>query len=300
MAVALLLAHAGVRIDAITVVNGMAHVDAGARTMGRLLDLAGRQDVPVFAGRGQPLHGNHEFPAEWRKSSDNFPILSIFPLRQPEHMPAADYLLKHLSSAREPVRILALGPLTNLAEALRRDRSIARHISEIVIMGGAVRVPGNLPGGGVFHTVNNTAEWNMYIDPEAARIVFHSGIPIRLIALDATNQVKIGAEFLMQFAEAPHSRLGAVVLGVLQTEHDIIDQGIFYAWDPLAAAALLKPAIVKAVPMHIEILQNPPEEGRTAATPGQANAYVAIDADGNAFRALFLSSFESGQAATAP
>ncbi len=66
------------------------------------------------------------------------------------------------------MRILALGPLTNLAEALERDRSIAANIREIVIMGGAVRVPGNLQDGGVFHTNNSTAEWNMFVDPLAA------------------------------------------------------------------------------------------------------------------------------------
>src|SRR5579859_7348082 len=71
MAVALLLSQPGVTIDGITVVNGLAHVDAGARNMGRLLDLAGRKRVPVFAGRSQPLRGTAEFPAEWRKIADD-------------------------------------------------------------------------------------------------------------------------------------------------------------------------------------------------------------------------------------
>jgi pyrimidine-specific ribonucleoside hydrolase len=300
MAVALLLAQPSVKIDAITVVNGMAQVDAGARNMGRLLDLAGRHYVPLFAGRDHPLRGNHEFPAEWRKISDSIPILSIFPTRLPEREPAADYLVEHLRGAREPVQILALGPLTNLAEALDRDPAIARHISEIVIMGGAVRVPGNLPDGGVFHTKNSTAEWNMYIDPMAASIVFRSAIPIRLIALDATNKVHIGPQFLRQFESLPLTPLGGVVAGVLQADRETIEQGIFYAWDPLAAAALLKPSIVKTAPMHIDISQNPPEEGRTAVTSGHANAQVAVDADGDAFRAFFIASFESPKAAKAP
>jgi inosine-uridine nucleoside N-ribohydrolase len=291
MAVALLLSQPGVRIDAITVVNGLAHVDAGARNMGRLLDLAGRKSVPVYAGRNTPLRGNNEFPAEWRKISDDFPILKIVPPRRPEHKPAADYLAQHLRNAPTPVRILALGPLTNIAEALERDRSIARNIREIVIMGGAVRVPGNLQDGGVFHTNNSTAEWNIFIDPMAARIVFRSGVPIRLIALDATNKVKIGSEFLLEFAEKPHSPLGAIVAGVLEADRESIDQGIFYAWDPLAAAALLRPSIMKTAPMHIEIKEDAPEEGRTIAAPGKPNAKVAVDADADAFRSLFLESF---------
>ncbi len=189
MAVALLLSHPNVAIDAITVVNGVAHVDAGARNMGRLLDLAGRKRVPVFAGRNTPLRGTAEFPAEWRKIADDLPGVALPPAsRPPETRRAADYLVERLKNARTPVQILALGPLTNIAEAMERDLPWLHNIREIVLMGGAVRVPGNLQDGGVFHTKNSTAEWNIFIDPLAASIVFRSGVPIRLIALDATNQ----------------------------------------------------------------------------------------------------------------
>jgi len=301
MAVALLLSHPSVTIDAITVVNGLAHVDAGARNMGRLLDLAGRKQVPVFAGRNAPLRGAAEFPAEWRKISDDLPGVPLPPAtRLPETRRAADYLVERLRRATEPVQILALGPLTNIAEALQRDRSMAAHIREIVIMGGAVRVPGNLQDGGVFHTNNSTAEWNIFIDPLAARIVFRSGVPIRLIALDATNKVKIDSEFLLEFAEKSHSALGAVVAAVLHADQEAIDQGIFYAWDPLAAAALLRPGIVKTAPMHIEIKEDAPEEGRTIASPGKPNARVAVDADAAEFLALFLRSFVRNEKFTVP
>jgi pyrimidine-specific ribonucleoside hydrolase len=299
MSVALLLSYPTVRIDAITVVNGLAHVDAGARNMGRLLDLAGRKHVPVFAGRDAPLRGHAEFPAEWRRISDDPPGVSLPPAaRSPEPKRAADYLVERLRDAREPIQILALGPLTNIAEALERDRSIAGNIREIVIMGGAVRAPGNLRDGGVFHTENSTAEWNMFIDPMAAGIVFRSGVPIRLIALDATNKVHIGPEFLRQFEAKALTPLGRVVAEVLHADRETIDAGIFYAWDPLAAAALLRPSLVKTVPMHIEIKQDAPEDGRTIALPGEPNAKVAVDADADTFRALFLESFAPSKAAT--
>jgi inosine-uridine nucleoside N-ribohydrolase len=292
MAVSLLLSHPNVTIDAITVVNGLAHVDAGARNMGRLLDFAGRKKVPVFAGRNNPMSGSAEFPGEWRKLSDDLPGVPLPPAsRAPETKRAADYLVERLRNARAPVQILALGPLTNLAEAIERNRSVAAHISEIVLMGGAVRVPGNLQDGGVFHTNNSTAEWNIFIDPLAARIVFQSGVPIRLIALDATNKVHIGPEFLREFKSKAHSPLGRIVAGVLEADRETIAAGIFYAWDPLAAAALLQPGIVKTVAMHIDILQDAPQAGRTMESPGKPNVNVAIDADAAAFRALFLESF---------
>ena len=292
MAVALLLAHPRIRIDAITVVNGTAHVTAGVRNMERLLDLAGRKDVPVFAGRNEPLRGHAEFPAEWRRISDDLPGVSLPPAsRAPESRHAAEYLAERLRSATEPVRILALGPLTNIAEALERNPGISSHIRELVFLGGAVYARGNLQDGGVFHTKNSTAEWNIYVDPFAAGIVFRSGVPIRMIALDATDQVKIGPDFVREFKARARSPLGRVVAQVLEADREVIAQGFFYAWDPLAAAALLRPGIVKTAALHIEIREEGPQQGRTAATPSAPNAQVAIGADGAAFRTMFLESF---------
>ena len=288
MAMAFLLSQAGVRIEAITIANGLAHVGAGARNVARLLELAGRRDVPVFAGRGEPLRGKAEFPPEWRKISDELPGVTLpAASRQPEARPAADYLMERLKQTGRPVRILALGPLTNLGEALRREPSGAKAIAEIVAMGGAVRVPGNLGDGDVFKTSNKTAEWNMFVDPMAARIVFGSGAKMRLIALDATNTVPIDAAFLRDFESRAHTPLARFVAQVLRSDHDTIEQGIFYAWDPLAAVALLYPGVVKAMPMHIEVRQDPPEDGRTEQAAGPPNARVALQADGAEFRRVF-------------
>jgi len=293
MAIAFLLAHPGVHIEAITIANGLAHVDAGARNLVRLLELSGRKDVPVFRGRSTPLRGAAEFPAEWRKTSDELPGVTLpNASRQPEPKRAAEYFLDRLKDRSHPVRILALGPLTNLAEALQRDPSIAATIREIVIMGGAVRVPGNLADGDFFKTNNKTAEWNIFVDPLAARIVFRSGIPIRLIPLDATNKVRIDIAFLREFQSVAKSPLAKFVAQVLETDRKFIEDGYFYAWDPLAAAALLHPGVVNASRMHIDVRQDPPEDGRTVQTPGRANTEVALDADATAFRKVFREAFE--------
>ncbi|HLG95089.1 MAG TPA: nucleoside hydrolase [Bryobacteraceae bacterium] len=294
MAIAFLLAHPNVKIDAITVVNGLAHVDAGARNVARLLALAGRTDVPVFAGRGEPLRGMAEFPAEWRTISDELPGVTALPTaqRKTEVRPAADYLIDRLRQPNRPVRILALGPLTNLAEVLKREPSAVTAIEEIVIMGGALRVPGNLADGGLFKTSNKTAEWNMFIDPLAAQIVFRSGVKIRLIPLDATNTVPIGAEFLRDLESRARSPLGRFVGQVLKSDHEMIEQNLFYAWDPLAAAALLRPGIADSIPLRVEVVQDPPEQGRSIAAVGRPNARVALRADAAEFRRLFLDAFK--------
>ena len=293
MAISFLLAHPSVHIEAITVANGLAHVDAGARNLVRLVELSTRRNIPVFAGRGTPLRGNAEFPAEWRKISDELPGVTLpASSRQPEPRKAADYLVERLRNQKRPVRILALGPLTNLAEALKREPSIAGNIQEIVIMGGAVRVPGNLADGDLFKTPNKTAEWNIFVDPLAAGIVFRSGIPIRLIPLDATNKVPIDVAFLRDFAASARSPLGRFVTQVLESDKKSIEDGYFYAWDPLAAVALLHPTVVKTSRLHIDVLQDSPQDGRTAQVPGPPNAAVALDADPAAFRRIFLQAFQ--------
>jgi pyrimidine-specific ribonucleoside hydrolase len=289
MAIAFLASQPDVRIEAVTVVNGLAHPAAGAKNIVRLLDLAGRKDIKVFAGRDTPIKGEAEFPAEWRKISDDLPGVTLpAASRQPESKRAADYLVERLREKNRPVRILALGPLTNLAEALKREPSAVDAIEELVIMGGALRVPGNLGDGGVFKTQNTTAEWNMFIDPLAARIVFRSGIPIRLIPLDATNKVPVDSAFLAKFQAGARSPLAQVVEQVLASDRAFIEGGFFYAWDPLAAVALLHPAVVKTTKLHIDVRQDAPEEGRTVQAPGRPSALVALDADGAAWRKLFL------------
>jgi inosine-uridine nucleoside N-ribohydrolase len=287
LAIAFLLSHPSVRIDAITIANGLAHVDAGARNMARLVELSGRKNLPVFAGRPTPLKGAAEFPAEWRKIADDLPgVVLPSASRPPEPKRAADFLIEHLKERR--VRILALGPLTNLAEALQREPSVAQSIEEIVIMGGAVRVPGNLGDGGAFKTENKVAEWNTFVDPWAARIVFQSHIPILLIPLDATNRVPIDLAFLGEFQAKARSPLGRVAAQVLEADREMIQGSYFFAWDPLAAVALLHPEVVKTSRLQIEVQ----DDGRTAQKPGSPNADVALDADGSRFRALFLQAFE--------
>jgi pyrimidine-specific ribonucleoside hydrolase len=290
MAIAFLLARPDIRVEAITVVNGEAHVHAGGTNVLRLLELAGRHDVPVFLGRDAPLTGNAEFPAEWRRVSDDLPGVTLpEPTRAIETQSALEYLSKRLADATHPVQILATGPLTNLAEAFARSPRAARTIRQLVIMGGAVHVPGNLGDGGMMQTNNSTAEWNIFVDPGAAKTVFASGAPIRLVALDATQRVPIDMALLEQFKSGAHAPLAEFVSQVLETNREMIRQGFYFAWDPLAAVALANPTVVTFRPMAIEISENPDELGRTIEVKkARANVQVGIDANGLRFREIFM------------
>ena len=295
MAIAFLLSHRDVRIEAITIANGLAHVGAGASNVVRLLDLAGHREIPVYIGSERPLRGNAEFPAEWRRNADLLPGVQL-PKggRKPEPRPAADYLADRLRESGKPARILALGPLTNLAAALRRIGAAPGSVERIVIMGGAIDVPGNLGDGGAFKTANKTAEWNIFVDPLAADIVFRSGIPLCLVALDATNEVKIDQTFLNEFRASRLTRLGQFVSQVLATEEPMIHDGTFYAWDPLAGASLVDAAVLKTKPLRIEIRQSGNEMGRTVRlAAGASNGDVALGANAEEFLKIFLKTFRN-------
>ncbi len=290
MAIAFLLSRPDIHVEAITIENGMAHVPAGGRNVLRLLALAGRDDVPVFLGRESPLSGSHEFPAEWRRDSDELPGIYLPPpARSVDSRSAADYLLKRLSDAVHPVQVLALGPLTNLGEVFSRTPRVAHTGRQLVILGGAIGVSGNLGDGGFFKTSNVAAEWNMFIDPVAAKIVFTSGAPIRLVPLDATQRVPIDMALLEQIESRAGAPLANFVAQALDMVREQIRQGFYFAKDPLAATVLANPAVVTFRPLAIEISDKPEEVGRTVEVKkGRPNVQVAIDADPLRFRDVFM------------
>ncbi len=295
MAISYLLAGGEVDIRAITVVNGLCHVEQGAKNVLGLLELAGRRTIPVFIGESHPLVGSAAFPEEWRRLSDEVPGMELPQSTQsPENRSAVEYLGREmrLPPGGPSLRILALGPLTNIARALDASLERPRGIRSIVIMGGAITVPGNLGDGGVFKTANRSAEWNMYIDPLAAKRVLAAGLPIELVPLDATNRVPIDSAFIRSFSKKAATPLGKFVSHLLASEQKLIDQNAFFAWDPLAAVVLAHPGVAGFADYHLEIGMKPPAEGRTQAIPQRSpNARVAMDADAAAFVRLFGNAF---------
>jgi inosine-uridine nucleoside N-ribohydrolase len=292
IAIAFLLSRKDVRIEAIVTVNGLAHACKGAENILRLLELAGRTAIPVYAGRSKPEVGGAEFPSEWRRESDE---LTGVPLpaaaRRPESEDGVDFLIRRFSSG-PPVRVLALGPLTNIAAALARAPSAARRVEEIAIMGGAIAVPGNIGDGGFFKSENKTAEWNLFADPRAAQRVFTSAMKLRLVPLDATNRVPIDAHFVRDFDALPLTPLGRFVSAIFGLAQTSISGGYYFAWDPLAAAVIVDPRAAKFRPLSIDVRIAAPEEGRTVPVPGAyPNAEVAVSADPARFRRLFFAAF---------
>jgi inosine-uridine nucleoside N-ribohydrolase len=302
LALAFLLGRRDVHIEAITVVNGLCHVPDGVTNVLRLLQLAGHQEIPVYAGSTAPLAGNATFPAAWRKDTDTLPGVTLPALTEkPQAESATSFLTRRLGDARRPVRILALGPLTNIGAVLRVESWGVQAIQEIVIMGGALNVAGNLGDGGYFITSNTTAEWNFYMDPLAASIVFSSGASIRLIPLDATIQVPIKTELLDALTTNGKTPLEKFAAEVLGTQKKSIAEGIYFAWDPLAAVALANSNVVSTTAMSISITEYGAQTGRSVATPLKPpNAQVAMTANAALFRRDFLEALATPPPTPAP
>jgi inosine-uridine nucleoside N-ribohydrolase len=283
LALAYLLSLPDTRIEAITVVHGLADVREGARNIRRLLHLAGRSEIPVFEGEQRPLEGHRPFPAVWRAVSNRLPGVDLPDVqRSGSDENAVEFLKRRLRDSANRVRILALGPLTHIALVLEE-------VSDLVIMGGAVTVKGNLSAGNPERAANDVAEWNIYCDPHAAQAVFNSRIPTLLIPLDATMHVPITRGFVEGFGTRTLTPLGRMVSQILDAALPYVDQHAYFAWDPLAAVALRDPAVVTARRGSLEVVTRGGNIGQTRLVKWDPDCMlsIAIDADARRFTGDF-------------
>jgi purine nucleosidase len=284
IAISLLLRSPSVRVRGIAICPGNSYLDSATRATQLFLERLGARDIPVAQGHSD---GTNPFPAKWR--SDAARVLGVPQLAsisaKSNPVVSADaphFLAKTLSGGRE-YAILETGPLTNVADALRVDPSIKKHISRIFVMGGAVRVKGNVEQKG--H--DGSAEWNFFNQPQAAAEVIRSGIPITLVSLDATNRTPLTRAFLDRLARQPSaaSQLAAqswrLVVEAFGNEQ-------YYFWDTLTAATLLDPSVVKTERLKIRVITTGASQGRTVEDPGGAPVDVALDTNRERVEQMFL------------
>ncbi|HEU4744611.1 MAG TPA: nucleoside hydrolase [Anaerolineales bacterium] len=284
-----LLSHPNVDVRAITVAGtGESHCEPGVRTALGLVAVSGKEDIPVACGREVPLAGNHEFPAQWRKAADEAYGVSMPTGGAASSLSASDLIIDMLQNAEEPITIFAVGPLTNIAEAIQKEAGVAANIQEIYIMGGAVNVEGNVGNSGV-GIQNEHAEWNIYIDPMAANIVFNSGIPIILVPLDATDDVPVTRNFYQTLEKHRDTPAAALVYEMLTANLDFVDSGGFQFWDSLTAAIFTDPSIAKFEDRELTVVEEEgPESGRTKLVSGGSKIKVVRSADRKTFEQILL------------
>jgi inosine-uridine nucleoside N-ribohydrolase len=284
-----LLSHPNVNLEAITVSGtGESHCGPGVSHALGLVTLSGHKAIPVACGRETPLAGNHAFPAEWRQAVDNAYGVQIPTGGEASNLNASDLIIDILQKSNEAITIVAVGPLTNIAEALQKAPEISTRIREIYIMGGAVQAKGNVGNSGV-GIQNEYAEWNIYIDPLAANIVFKSGIPIILIPLDATDDVPITRNFYQALEKNRNTPTAKIVYDLLTANLDFVDSGGFQFWDSLTSATFTDQSIVNFEELNLSVVEGEgPESGRTKQDANGAKIKVAMSADPKKFEKLFL------------
>lgn len=285
VAILYLLQRADISVQAITVSGtGLTHCNPGVENASGLATLAGYADMPVACGRETPLEGAHAFPDDWRTAVD-----SLFGtgMNVPEGKnPAAgetavSLLTAAISSLPQKATVLLLGPMTNLADLLQNYPQAKNNIEAIYAMGGAVHVAGNL---GAVVPANKAAEWNIYIDPHAAQIVFESGIPVILVPLDATNQVPVTADFF-PLTQASHLTPEATwVFDLFSAARGHLLSGGEYFWDPLTAAILAGEGLATYEQNTLCVVeQEGPQSGQIVIKAGCPSTRVAVKAEYAAF-----------------
>jgi purine nucleosidase len=283
-AVALLLAFASPELDvrAVTAVAGNVPLDLTAANARRICQLAGRGDVPVHAGCARPLlvpleTAEHVHGESGLAGAD---LLEAAAANAPGH--AVDVMIEHVLASPGAITIAALGPLTNLATAIDKEPGFAPAIGSIVLMGGAVE------GG----NVTPHAEFNVYVDPHAAAIVFDAGAPLTMIGLDVTRRAVATAARVAAIG-AIGTPAAEAVAGMLSLH---LDRGPGptaeiggLVHDACVTAYLVRPDLFTARSMAITVETTDPERrGKTVADTAGApvNADVVLDIDADGFFAL--------------
>jgi len=283
-AIAILLALASPELDLIgvTTVAGNQTLEKTTANAIRVLDFAGRPDVPVAAGAPAPLERELRVAAAVHGESGlDGPDLPP-PAREPLPAHAVDFIAERIVRSDRPVTLVPTGPLTNVALLLRRRPGAARQVERVVLMGGAL-------GRG---NVTAAAEFNIWADPEAAAAVFSSGLDVTMVGLDVTHRALV----LPEHAEALRGsgRVGRLIAELLDFYGRVhLDSGFAGSpvHDALALASVARPELLVTEARRITVLLEPDEErGRTVAEESDdARVKAAVDVDSGAFVELLLS-----------
>jgi purine nucleosidase len=317
-ALAILLALRSPELDVvgITTVAGNVPVDQGTRNALAIVERVGAK-VPVVAGAERPLAGRLT-TATLFHGSDGLGDLGIAPAQaRPSRTDAATFLSEAVRGD-QPVTVVALGPLTNLAVACGMDPDWPRRVHQVIVMCGAVAVPGN---------VTAVAEANCYADPEAAAIVLESGAPVLMVPLDVTMRAALSRERFERSRPESPNEAGAVGLACALLDYYLamasrVGSATAALHDPLAVAVACAPDLVASRRLRVDVeLDGSLTRGQTVVwrselrervesrgdyddvvgiEPVEGNVNVALEVDAGRFLDLFLERVLSAPSSAGP
>jgi inosine-uridine nucleoside N-ribohydrolase len=292
MAILLAAANPAIELAAVTTVAGNQSLEKVTLNARRVCSVAGIRGVPIAAGCERPLvrdrveaesiHGTSGLDGpEWPD-----------PEVEADGRHAVDLMIELAMTGERPLTIVAVGPLTNVATALRREPRLAGRLERIVLMGGAIGLGNWTPA----------AEFNIYADPEAAEVVFGAGAPVTMVPLEVTHQALATPDVLARIDAlgTPVARIAATLLRYFaETYERVFGFPAPAVHDPCAVAAVVDPSIVTTRPMNVAIdVRSELSYGRTVCdvygTTGRpVNAEVGTALDADRFWALMIAALAS-------
>ncbi len=309
-AILMALGSPELEVLALTTTFGNASVETCTNNARRVLAAAGRSDIPVYMGAGKPLlrpanagwashiHGGDGLGGVVGDSgSTGSPPTDVLepPVADPRGKHAAVAIAEAVTGSPGEVTVLALGRMTNMALALSLEPRMARSVREVVVMGGAVTVPGN---------VSRVATANIHEDPEAASILYRSGAAIVQVGLDVCNHATVSPAQLEVIAalDSPGARLLSEATAQLREAYIRMgrigpEEGVRYN-DMPAAGYAIDPGLFKSRAAHVEIeTHSELTRGQTVAdwNAAEPNTRVCLEVDAEALTALFVERLGRGR-----
>ncbi|MCY4447385.1 MAG: nucleoside hydrolase [Chloroflexi bacterium] len=259
------------RVEGVTTVGGNASLTDTTDNAIRLVEYLDeeRGAIPVAVGADRPVHGSftHAYHVH---GAGGLGVRLPAPTLKPHAMSAVEFICDRALQAVQPLTVIALGPLTNVAAALGSRPDLVDALAEVVVMGGAFEAPGN---------ITPHAEFNIHEDPEAANAVFASGVLVTVVGLDVTRQTSMHRRDGPRWfeGESRSAELGNRILADRFQERADLQE--FYLHDPLAVAATIDPDILTSRPAQVSVVTEGDERGRTVARYGGGTVKVAVDVD---------------------
>ncbi|MEL6929269.1 MAG: nucleoside hydrolase [Cyanobacteria bacterium J06600_6] len=284
----LLLTIPDIDLLGVVVTPADCYINAATSVTQKILRLIDRKTMPIAQST---VRGINPFPADFRRDCliiDNLPILneSTASLPTVTAKSAQELMVETLRNAPQSVTLMVTGPLTTIAEAIALEPQIVDCIEEIVWMGGALEVPGNVQRTFALEH-DGTAEWNVFWDPIAAQQIWLTDIALTLCPLDLTNNVPVTSDFIQQLAKQrqhPLSDLAGLCYALAMTQD-------YYFWDILATAYLARPELYQVVERETDIVATGISQGRTILKAGGKKIKVMTQVDREKFYSYLLEQF---------
>ena len=251
MALMLALQSPEFEILGVTTVAGNESVERATSDVLRMLEIANQPGIPVYVGADMPLvHRKSDFAVRkyGRWYSDEMPEPpGGYATKKAEAESAVPFIVRTVMERPGEVTIVAIGPLTNIAQAISADPKFAENVKQLVIMGGAIAL---LPDGAGNITPN--AEFNFWVDPEAAYVTLRAGIPIELSPLNVSRKSALDKTWYekMVAVDTPLTQLLKDTLGRrFETDPD----RSWFMYDQIAVASILDPSLVTSEPLFVDV-----------------------------------------------